>query len=102
MTVTNYAHYTELMNALRERVVRQRPRFIEDDDDYVDQAHLVGKLFRIKDYTSKEVLQGKFAIRHRITPVPDAERFIAKLASDDTDQVKRDIEERPWARTIAV
>ena len=27
LTVTNYAHYTELMNALRERVVRQRARF---------------------------------------------------------------------------
>ena len=34
LTVANYAHYTELMNALRERVVRQRARFIEDYDDY--------------------------------------------------------------------
>ena len=93
LTVTNYAHYTELMNALRERVVRQRARFIEDYDDYVDQARLdLGKLFRIEDYPSKEALQGKFAIRYRITPVPDADHFIAKLASDDTDRVKRDIE----------
>ena len=30
--------------------------------------------------------------RYRITPVPDADHFIAKLASDDTDRVKRDIE----------
>ena len=83
----------ELMNALRERVVRQRARFIEDYDDYVDQARLdLGKLFRIDDYPSKEALQGKFAIRYRITPVPDADHFIAKLASDDTDRVKRDIE----------
>ena len=53
LTVTNYAHYTELMNALRERVVRQRARFIEDYDDYVDQARLdLGKLFRIEDYPS--------------------------------------------------
>ena len=81
LTVTNYAHYTELMNALRERVVRQRARFIEDYDNYVDQARLdLGKLFRIEDYPSKEALQGKFAIRYRITPVPDADHFIAKLA----------------------
>ncbi len=93
LTVANYEHYTELMNALRERVVRQRARFIEDYDDYVDQARLdLGKLFRIEDYPSKEALQGKFAIRYRITPVPDADHFIAKLASDDTDRVKRDIE----------
>ena len=93
LTVANYEHYTELMNALRERVVRQRARFIEDYDDYVDQARLdLGKLFRIEDYPSKEALQGKFAIRYRITAVPDAEHFIAKLASDDTDRVKRDIE----------
>ena len=93
LTVANYEHYTELMNALRERVVRQRARFIEDYDDYVDQARLdLGKLFRIEDYPSKEALQGKFAIRYRITPVPDADHFIAKLACDDTDRVKRDIE----------
>ena len=93
LTVANYEHYTELMNALRERVVRQRARFIEDYDDYVDQARLdLGKLFRIEDYPSKEALQGKFAIRYRITPVPDADHFIAKLASDDTERVKRDIE----------
>ena len=84
---------TGLMDGLRERVVRQRARFIEDYDDYVDQARLdLGKLFRIEDYPSKEALQGKFAIRYRITPVPDAEHFIAKLACDDTDRVKRDIE----------
>ena len=34
----------------------------------------------------------KFGIRYRITPVPDADHFMAKLASDDTDRVKRDIE----------
>ena len=53
LTVANYEHYTELMGCLRERVVRQRARFIEDYDDYVDQARLdLGKLFRIEDYPS--------------------------------------------------
>ena len=93
LTVANYEHYTELMDAFRERVVRQRARFIEDYDDYVGQARLdLGKLFRIEDYPSKDALQDKFSIRYRITPVPDADHFIAKLASDDTDRVKRDIE----------
>ena len=93
LTVANYEHYTELMDGLRERVVRQRARFIEDYDDYIDRARLdLGKLFRIEDYPSKEALQGKFAIRYRITPVPDADHFIAQLASDDTERVKRDIE----------
>ena len=93
LTVANYAHYTERMNALRERVVRQRARFIEDYDDYVGQARLdLGKLFRIEDYPSKEALQGRFAIRYRIAPVPDADHFIARLACDDTDRAKRDIE----------
>ena len=59
----------------------------------IDQARLdLGKLFRIEDYPSKEALHGKFGIRYRITPVPDADHFMAKLASDDTDRVKRDIE----------
>ena len=93
LTVANYEHYTELMDGRRERVVRERTCFIEDYDEYVDQARLdLGKLFRIEDYPSKEALQVKFAIRYRITPVPDADHFIAQLASDDTEGVKRDIE----------
>ena len=93
LTVANYEHYTELMNGFRERMVRERARFIEDYDVNVDQARLdLGKLFRIDDYQSKEALQDKFSIRYRITPVQDAEQFMAKLASDDVDRVKRDIE----------
>ena len=95
LTVANYEHYTGLMDGFRERVVRQRARFIEDYDDYLDQARLdLGKLFSIEDYPSKEALQGKFSIRSRITLVPDADHFIVKLDSDDTDRVKRDIERR--------
>ena len=93
LTVANYEGYTELMDGLRERMVRERARFIEDYDDNIDKARLdLGKLFRIEDYPSKEALQGKFGLRYRIIPVPDADHFMAKLASDDTDRVKRDIE----------
>ena len=93
LTVANYARYTELLDGLRERMIRERARFIEDYDDYVEQARLdLGRLFRIEDYPSKTALQGKFGIRYRITPVQDAEQFMAKLASDDVARVKRDIE----------
>ena len=93
LTVANYERYTELMDGLRERMVRERARFIEDYDENIDQARLdLGKLFRIEDYPSKEALQGKFGIRYRIVPVPDADHFMAKLASDDTERVKRGIE----------
>ena len=93
LTVANYEHYMALLDGLRERMVRERARFIEDYEDNIDQARLdLGKLFRIEDYPSKEALQGKFGIRYRITPVPDADHFMAKLASDDTNRVKRDIE----------
>ena len=93
LTVSNYEHYMALLDGLGERMVRERARFIEDYEDNIDQARLdLGKLFRIEDYPSKEALQGKFGIRYRITPVPDADHFMAKLASDDTDRVKRDIE----------
>ena len=93
LTVANYDRYTELLAAIRERMVRQRTRFIEDYDTNVHEARLnLGKLFRIEDYPSKDALIGKFSIRYRITPVPDADHFMARLASDDTDRVKRDIE----------
>ena len=93
LTVENYEHYTRVMDGLRERLVRQRARFIEDYDDYVEQARIdLGKLFRIEDYPSKDQLRDRFSILYRITPVPDADHFIARLASDDTERVKRDIE----------
>ena len=93
LTVANYERYTEVMDGLRERLVHQRTRFIEDYDHYVEQARIdLGKLFRIGEYPSKEDLRDRFSIRYRITPVPDAEHFIARLASDDTERVKRDIE----------
>ena len=93
LTVANYERYTDLLGRLRERMVRERTRFIEDYEDNIDRARLdLGKLFRIEDYPVKESLQGKFGIRYRIDPVPDADHFIAKLASADTDRVRRDIE----------
>ena len=95
LTVANYERYTELLDALRERVARERTRFIEDYDDYIDQARLdLGRLFRIEDYPSKEALRNRFSIAWRIVPVPDADHFMAKLAASDTERVKRDIERR--------
>ena len=93
LPVANYERYTELMDGLRERMIRERARFIEDYEDNIDKARLdLGKLFRIAEYPSREDLHGKFGMRYRIIPVPDADHFMAKLASDDTDRVKRDIE----------
>ena len=66
LTVANYDRYTGLIDGLRERMIRERARFIEDYDDNVDQARLdLGKLFRISDYPSKEQLARQ--VRH---PLP--------------------------------
>ena len=93
LTVANYGRYTELMDGLSERLVRERARFIEDYEDNVDQARLdLGGLFRIEDYPPRAELRRKFALRYRIAPVPDADHFMAKLAADDTDRIQRDIE----------
>jgi len=93
LTVANYAHYTERMDGLRERMVRERARFIADYAHCIDQARLdLGQLFRLEDYPSKTALQDRFSLRYRITPVPAARHFIAKLAATDTDRVKRTLE----------
>ena len=71
LTVANYERYTAALDTLVERVVRERARFIEDNDDYVDQARLdLGRLFRLEDYPGTEALQGKFAIRLPHCPGP--------------------------------
>ena len=95
LTVANYEHYTSLLDALREKMVRERSRFIEHYGENIARARLdLGKLFRIEDYPTAEVLRDRFGIRYRITPVPEAEHFIAKLAAEDSERVKRDIESR--------
>ncbi len=103
--LTNYStrnRYTGPHRSLFLRGVQRlsHRRFIEDYEDNIDKARLeLGKLFRIEEYPSKESLRGRFGLCYRIIPVPDADHFMAKLASDDTDRVKRDIEsqieERP-------
>ena len=95
LTVAKYERYTAALDTLIERVVRERARFIEDYDDFVDQARLdLGRLFRMEDYPGTEALQGKFAIRYRIVPVPDARHFMADLAQGETERVRRDIEQQ--------
>ena len=95
LTVANYERYTELLDALGERVARERARLIEDYGGHIDQARLdLGRLFRLEDYPSKEALRDRFSIAYRIVPVPDADHFMARLASGDTERVKRDIERR--------
>ena len=61
--------------------------------------HDLGRLFRLGDYPGTEALQGKFAIRYRIVPVPDARHFMADLAQGETERVKRDIEQQVRTRT---
>ncbi len=71
LPVANHERYTGLMESLRERMVRERARFIEDYDDNIEKARLdLGKLFRIGDYPSKEALRDRFGLRWRIVPVP--------------------------------
>ena len=48
-----------------------------------------------------EALQGKFAIRYRIVPVPDARHFMADLAEGETERVRRDIEQQVRGRLNA-
>ena len=99
LTVANYERYTAALDTLIERVVGERARFIEDYDDYVDHARLdLGRLFRLEDYPDTEALQGKFAIRYRIVPVPDARHFMADLAQGETERVRRDIEQQVRTR----
>ena len=86
LTVANYERYTTALDTLIERVVRERARFIEDYDDYVDQARLdLGRLFRLEDYPGTEALQGKFAIRYRIVPVPELPDSITIKGRGGTD-----------------
>ena len=93
LTVANYERYTELMDGFRERVVRERARFIEDYDDNIDQARLdLGKLFRIEDYPRRK----RFRASSRSATASPRSRTPSsswpKLATDDVDRVKRDIE----------
>lgn len=95
LTVANHENYTALMDGLRERMVRERARFLADFEANIGRARIeLGGLFREADYPAPETLRDRFSLRWRIQPAPAAEHFIAKLATADTDRVRRDIERR--------
>ncbi len=95
LAVANYERYVALMDALRERMTRERARFAEDFEANVVRARdELGALFRPEDYPSREVLCDRFSLRYRIAPAPDAGHFVAALAAADADRVRREIEGR--------
>lgn len=95
LPVDNYDRYIETIDNLIERMIRQRAHFIKDYEDNIDQARIdLGKLFRIEEYPSREALQSRFAIEYKISSVPNANHFVARLAAKDTKRVKRKIERK--------
>ena len=93
LSIANFDHYEELMGIMRDKLIRERSRFLQEYDENIEQARIdLGSMFRREDYPTREQLQGKFQLRWKIIAVPKAEHFMAKLATDDTDRIKRDIE----------
>ena len=94
LTVANYERYTELMDGLaRAHGPRARPLHRG-----LRRQHRPGPARPRQALPHRGLsLQGGAAgqVRPSATassPVPDADHFMAQLASDDTDRVKRDIE----------
>ena len=79
LTVANYERYTAALDTLVERVVRERARFIEDYDEYVDQARLdLGRLFRLDGLVPQKF---RIPISFTLPPFQTREGF-SRLASN--------------------
>ena len=100
LTVANYDRYTTASGHVdRARGARARPLHRGTTTiTWTRHASTSGGLFRLEDYPDTEALQGKFAIRYRIVPVPDARHFMADLAQGETERVRRDIEQQVRTR----
>ena len=93
LPVTAYSTYTEGLARLQEQLLVERIAFTAEYAHHIAQArHDLGDLFNLDDYPSIEILHEKYALTYHITPVTTAEHFLAKIATSDTEKVKRDIE----------
>ena len=93
LPVANYEAYVAQLDGLRETMIQQRTEFLADYPMHVEKAReTLGRLFNALDYPTTDILAGKFGLRYRIKPVPDADHFYARLAADHTEEIKRDIE----------
>lgn len=93
LPVKNHDQYLRLMGDQNEKMIRERTRFIERYDRHIQIAEVaLGDMFDITEYPTKERLTSKWQIRWRITPVPNADHFMAEIAAHDVDKVRRDIE----------
>ena len=112
LTVANYERYTAALDTLIERVVRERARFIEDYDDYVDQARLdLGRLFRLEDYPDTNspfaTASSRSPTRATSWPIwprarPSASGGISSNRSGPVSTMRSAISTGAWARRSSV
>lgn len=95
--LTNASHpeYREKMEAYRDTLRDLKIEFIRNYDENVTSArHELGDLFRESDYPDSDALHDKFDLSWRIENVPSDKNFVADLAEDEIQLIRREMRER--------
>lgn len=102
ITTEGYQHYSKTMRHYRGTMETNVRDFIENYDEYIDQAREeLGKMFRHDDYPSVGEVKQKFRFDVEPSPIPTSADFRAKVSNKEAAAIAKDIERRQKERLDA-
>lgn len=93
LTSAGYNEYSEWMRKAHDEWDAAVIQFLGDWDGFVSDARIkLNGLFRADDYPTRTQLEGKFAFRWTVKPVPVANDFRVVLGATEVAAIRNDIE----------
>ena len=99
LPVALYDRFKGTLDNIIERHRQAKQVFLSAYDDHIDEARVqLGDLFQQGDYPSRAELDSQLSISYDIDPVPDADHFVADIATEEAKRIKEGIEKSLEAR----
>jgi hypothetical protein len=90
-----YIDYSNRMRDLKARFDAAADAFENNYQALVDDAkQSLGKMFDKDDYPPQDQIRGRFKFNVSILPCPDADDFRVRIAQDQMDDIRADVEQR--------
>jgi len=94
LPVSTFFKYREEIEKLKTDFQAAVNNFISDYDLIVKESEIkLGDMFDISNYPSKDDLQQKYYFTIQIFPVPSGDDFRVNLSVEETDKIKKSLEE---------
>ena len=95
-----YNEYRTKVDALIDQRQDAVNAFLRNYKQHIDEAKKsLGSLFNQKDYPSEQYLRDRLVMSYHKEPVPDASHFVADLAADEAEGIRKSMDSMIAAQT---